>query len=388
MEVSQVLHMNGGNGDNSYTINSIHQKLGITKAKLVVIGSISDLYTTNSPRCLRVADLGCSSGPNTLLVITEIIEAIDEICRQLNHDMPKFQVFLNDLSSNDFNTIFKTLPTFYEQLRKDKGGKFGPCFIVGIPDSFYERLFPSTTIDFFHSSYSLHWLSQVPPMVEINKDNIYLARTSPPSVLQAYTEQFQKDFSLFLNLRSKEITPKGRMNPLAKSGSWELLSKSLNDLVSEGLIEEAKVDSFNLPFYMPSCKEVEAIICGEGSFYLDQLEIFEINWDGSDDDDNREFTFDRFISGQKVAKLVRAVTELLIACHFGNAVTDVLFNKYIEYVGNHLWRRLWWHGIAKDDAIREIRAAIDSNRRPQLLELVLQTSESVAPKACKMCFGR
>ncbi|KAJ4962881.1 hypothetical protein NE237_022820 [Protea cynaroides] len=188
-------------------------------------------------------------------------------------------------------------------------------------------------------------------MVEINKDNIYLARTSPPSVLQAYTEQFRKDFSLFLNLRSKEITPKGRMvltilgktsqEPFGKEcGSWELLSKSLNDLVSEGLIEEAKVDSFNLPFYMPfympSCKEVEAIICGEGSFYLDKLEIFEINWDESDDDDNREFTFDRFISGQKVAKLVRAVIEPLIACHFGNAVTDVLFNKYIEYVGNHL----------------------------------------------------
>ncbi|KAJ4962682.1 hypothetical protein NE237_022621 [Protea cynaroides] len=309
--------MDGGNGDTSYASNSIVQKLVITKAKPVVIGSISDLYTTNPSRCLRIADLACSSGPNTLLVIIEIFEAIDEICHQLNHNTPEFQ----------------TLPAFYERLRKEKGEKFGPCSIMGIPGSFYEMLFPTTTIDFVHSSYSLHWLYQVPPMVEIYKSNIYL--------------QFQKDFSLFLSWRSKEIAPGGRMvltmlsrrskEPFGKECYfWELLSKSLNDLVSEGLIEEAKMDSFNLPFYMPSRREVEAIICGEGSFYLDGLEIFDINWDGSDDDDNKEFKFNRFISGQKVAKLIRAVAESLIAYHFGDAVIDVLFNRYVEYVSDHL----------------------------------------------------
>ncbi|XP_042486381.1 probable caffeine synthase MTL2, partial [Macadamia integrifolia] len=160
MEVQQVLHMNGGDGETSYATNSNLQKLVITKAKPVVIRSISDLFTTNLPPCLRVADLGCSSGPNTLLVISEIIEAIDEICHQLNCNTPEFQVFLNDLPSNDFNTIFKSLPVFYEQLKKEKGEKFGPCSITGLPGSFYERLFPSNTIDFIHSSYSLHWLSQ------------------------------------------------------------------------------------------------------------------------------------------------------------------------------------------------------------------------------------
>ncbi|KAJ4964159.1 hypothetical protein NE237_024098 [Protea cynaroides] len=239
MEVSQVIHVNGGNGDIATLLTPYlkfelgsFQKQVITTAKPVVIESISGLYTTNPPRCLRVADLGCSSGPNTVLVIIEILEAIDEICHQLNHNTPEFQVFLNDLPSNDFNTIFKTLPAFYGQLRKEKGEKFGPCSI--------------------------------------------------------------------------------------------------------GLIEEAKVDSFNLPFYMPSYKEVEAIICREGSFYLDLLEIFDINWDGHADDDNREFMFDRFISGQKVAKLIRAAVEPLIACHFGDVVIDVLFNKHIEHVGDHL----------------------------------------------------
>ncbi|XP_043700550.1 probable jasmonic acid carboxyl methyltransferase 2 isoform X2 [Telopea speciosissima] len=266
MEVQQVLHMNWGNGETSYATNSKLQELVINKAKPVVIGSISDLYTTNLPRCLRVADLGCSSGPNTLLVISEIIDAIDETCHQLKLTTPEFQVFLNDLPSNDFNTIFKTLPAFYDQLKKEKGDKFGPCSITGLPGSFYDRLFPTSTIDFLHSSYSLHWLSQ-------------------------------------------------------------------------GLIEEAKVDSFNLPFYMPSHKELEAVVCEEGSFYLDQLQIFDVNWDGSDDDDDNNkagFMFDRFISGQKMAKCVRAVAEPMIACHFGETVIDILFNRYMEYVSDHL----------------------------------------------------
>ncbi|XP_043700464.1 S-adenosyl-L-methionine:benzoic acid/salicylic acid carboxyl methyltransferase 1-like [Telopea speciosissima] len=348
MEVQQIFHMNWGNGETSYACNSILQKLVINMAKPVVIGSISDLYTTNLPRCLRIADLGCSSGPNTLLVISEIIEAIDETCHELKLSTPEFQVFLNDLPSNDFNNIFKTLPAFYEQLKKEKGEKFGPCSITGLPGSFYDRLFPSNSIDFFHSSNSVHWLSQVPSMIENNKGNIYLARTNPPSVVKAYLEQFQKDFSLFLSLRAKEITSGGRMvltlvgrrseDPFGKeSYPWEQLSKSLNDLASKGFIEEAKLDSFNMPYYISSRKELEGIICAEGSFYLDQFEIFDVNWDASDDDaDNKECTFNRFITAQKVAQYVRAVIESLLACHFGDVVMDVLFNRYMEYVTDHL----------------------------------------------------
>ncbi|XP_042478732.1 probable jasmonic acid carboxyl methyltransferase 2 [Macadamia integrifolia] len=307
------------------------------------------LYTTNIPPCLKVADLGCSSGTNTLLVITEIIEALDKRCHQLNRDTPEFQVFLNNLLSNDFNIIFKTLPAFYEKLKKEKGEKFGYCSISGLPSSFYERLFPSSTIDFVHSSYSLRWLSQVPSMTESNKGNIYFVRMSPPSVHKAYLEQFQKDFSLFLSLRSKKITSGGRMvltmlgrrseDPFGNACYiWEYLSKSLNDLVSEGLTEEAKVDSFNLPFYMPSSEELEAIVSAEGSFYLDELEFFYINWDGCDDDDNKELVFNRFTSGQKVAKIIRAVIEPLIACHFGDSVIEILFSRFMEYVSDHLSR--------------------------------------------------
>jgi hypothetical protein len=115
---------------------------------------------TTFPTCIQVADLGCSSGPNTFLVISEIVDTVHGIYQQTNNKSPELQVFLNDLPGNDFNTVFKSLPAFYKKLKEEKGD-FGPCFVSGLAGSFYGRLFPSQSLHFVHSSNSLHWLSQV-----------------------------------------------------------------------------------------------------------------------------------------------------------------------------------------------------------------------------------
>ena len=70
-----------------------------------------------------MADMGCSSGPNTFLPIWEVIEAIDETCRKLNRKPPILQVFLNDLPRNDLNSIFRSLPGFHKKLEEGMGGK-------------------------------------------------------------------------------------------------------------------------------------------------------------------------------------------------------------------------------------------------------------------------
>ena len=137
------------------------QRSVMLTAKHILEDSIMRLYCATFPNCLKVADLGCSSGPNALLVASNIINVVDALSQNLNREPPVFQFFLNDLFGNDFNTTFKSLPEFYKRLQQEKGHKFGPCFFSGTPGSFYGRLFPNDSIHFFHSSYSLHWLSKV-----------------------------------------------------------------------------------------------------------------------------------------------------------------------------------------------------------------------------------
>ncbi|RQP03311.1 hypothetical protein POPTR_019G022200v4 [Populus trichocarpa] len=175
-----------------------------------------------------------------------------------------------------------------------------------------------------------------------------MAKASPPNVFKAYLEQFQKDFSLFLRLRSEEIIQGGRVVFTFISRSTddprsndcclisELLAKSLLDLAAKGLVLEADIDTFNLPFYHPYEGEVREIIEMEGSFDINKLETFAINWDANDDINNNNFVFDKDQCGRNVANIIRAAAEPMLVSHFGDDITDDLFKRYAEYVGEHL----------------------------------------------------
>ncbi|KAI7980715.1 Benzoate carboxyl methyltransferase, partial [Camellia lanceoleosa] len=257
-----------------------------------------------------------------------------------------FQSWLHELMCSHFiiqlfSLCFESLlPQFLRKVTR-------ACFRSGVPGSFYRRLFPRKSLHFVHSSYSVHWLSQVPERLE-NKGNIYMARTSPPTVFEAYLKQFQMDFSTFLSMRSEEIVVGGPMiltfvgrriaDPTDKDCCilWELLTKSLLDLVSEGLVEKEAIDSFNFPFYYPYKDEVKAIIEKEGSFNLERLEVSECNWDANDNDDDEHFVFDKDRSGKNVANCIRAGTEPLVVSHFGEFIVDDVFKKFANHVADHL----------------------------------------------------
>lgn len=129
--------------------------------KDITLEAIQELYLTTTPKSLGIADLGCSSGPNTLSIIKDIIEAVQRTSRKIFHPTPEFRVYLNDLPSNDFNSIFKALPDFSKGLSKERNDGSAPIYIGGYPGSFYGRLFPNNSLHFVYSSCSLHWLSRV-----------------------------------------------------------------------------------------------------------------------------------------------------------------------------------------------------------------------------------
>lgn len=108
------------------------------------------------------------------------------------------------------------------------------------------------------------------------------------------------------------------------------------NLLFQGLVKEADIDSFNLPHYTPYKDEVKAIIEEEGSFTLDRLEVLEFDWEPSEASGDRDSVSDTSDDGKKWAKAIRAVTESMLASHFGNSVIDSLFERYAKYVTEYL----------------------------------------------------
>ncbi|KAK9075330.1 hypothetical protein SSX86_003653 [Deinandra increscens subsp. villosa] len=353
MEVVNTLHMNIGDGESSYATNSLLQEIVIRQAFPVLQHAIIDIMNHDLffDHCFKIADLGCSSSKNTLLVVSNIIDTVIEVCEETNRKPSQFQVCLNDLFGNDFNTLFKSLPDFYAKLEKKKGENSGSCFVSAIPGSFYGRLFPNQSLHIIHSSYSIHWLSQVPEGLKNNLLNIYMAKSSPPNVFQEYGKQFKSDFMKFLQLRSEEIVCGGHMvltlvgrsvaDPTSNDGCCllQLHAQSLLDMVKEGLVQESDINSFNVPLYHPCEDEVRNIIHTEGSFSLESLTTFQVNWDPQDKDYKNLKDPNETISrthGENTAKVVRAFTEPLLTSHFGKSIIDGVFKKYEKHVAQHL----------------------------------------------------
>ncbi|CAN1344315.1 Salicylate carboxymethyltransferase [Linum perenne] len=236
MEVVDVLHMNGGMGENSYAMNSMLQQKVISMTKPITEEAITQLYTSTFPTTISIADLGCSSGPNTLFTVTEIITAVDALSNKLSRPSPEFQVFLNDLPGNDFNTIFRSL--FQKLPNKHRT----PLFINGVPGSFYGRLF----------------------------------------------------------------------------------------LSNSGLVDNDKLNKFNIPQYTPSAMEVEAEVKREGSFIVDRIAVSKVRWDAYDEDGRVLGEEELKDGGYTVANCMRAVAEPLLIGQFGEGGINVdeVFRRY------------------------------------------------------------
>ncbi|RLN11437.1 anthranilate O-methyltransferase 2-like [Panicum miliaceum] len=313
-----------------------------------------------------VADLGCSSGPNTLCFISEVIGIITRYCKEvgLPHDHPQLQFFLNDLPGNDFNNLFKLVEQFNKlAARNHRGEAPPPCYISGLPGSYYTRLFPCQSVHLFHSLFCLHWRSQAPEGVkgtgkthQHNRD-IYITKTTSPTLAKLFQQQFQRDFSLFLKLRYEELVFGGHiiltfigrkhedvLSTESNHHLYGLLAQSLQSLVDEGLLKKEKLDSFYLPVYSPSIGEVVAIIEQSGMFNMNHVKLFEIDWDPYYDSES-DVVHDSVSSSVNVARCIRAVMEPLIACHFGETILDRLFKEYAHRVAKHLEKEKTKHAV-------------------------------------------
>jgi jasmonate O-methyltransferase len=106
---------------------------------------------------MAIADLGCSSGPNTLVLVSTVVDAVRRRCSELQQQPPELCLHLNDLPSNDFNSVIRSVATYIKSQES-----FGaPVLTSIVPGSFHGRLFNKRSLHIVCSTASLHWLSKV-----------------------------------------------------------------------------------------------------------------------------------------------------------------------------------------------------------------------------------
>lgn len=201
---------------------------------------------SSASNIIRLADLGCAVGSNTINAMQDLLEVIKNKYHSQcpSSKLPEFQVFFNDKTSNDFNTLFTSLPQQREY------------YSAGVPGSFHHRLFPQSSIHFAHCSYALHWLSKVPEELldenspAWNKGRIHYTNAAE-EVVNAYASQFAKDMENFLNARAEEIVSGGMMVIIMPGIPYgmpysHLTNGVMYDLMATIFMELANEASFHL----------------------------------------------------------------------------------------------------------------------------------------------
>ena len=79
----------------------------------------------------------------------------------------------------------------------------------------------------------------------------------------------------------------------------------------------------------------------EGSFTLDHLEIFDVNWEAwkiknYDKDLSQSKKPEGHVIGHGVAKAIRAGIESLVSNHFGEAIVDDVFTRYEKFLAERM----------------------------------------------------
>ncbi|KAK6921659.1 SAM dependent carboxyl methyltransferase [Dillenia turbinata] len=326
--------MNGGDGPQSYCQNSFFQKAGLEAMKEIMQKEIRDKFDVGKPSSnesltIKIADFGCSTGPNTFHAVQIILEAIQQKLQSetINSQEPEYQVFFNDLVTNDFNTLFASLPPKRQY------------HAAAVPGSFHNVVLPKSSIHFAYSAFSLNWLSKLPlEIIDKNSpawnEGMIHYSSKQKDVLGAYAVQFANDFESFLCARKQELVSGGLVSVLVSgvpNGTcfsetstgklYEIFGSCFVDMANKGLIHKDKVDSFNLPVYFPSPKEIKAVVEKNGYFNIEKMEI------------PPNPTYQTGVPDfKKHAVSSRAVYEGILCQHFGSEFVDELFKLFRKKV--------------------------------------------------------
>ncbi|CAA7055640.1 unnamed protein product [Microthlaspi erraticum] len=348
--------MSSGDDQHSYVHNSSYQKSGINgaeeKTRQCIFEKL-DLQLNSPLSTFRIADYGCSVGPNTFHVVQGIIDTVKSKHSEDNNETSlvplEFQVFFNDQPNNDFNTLFRTLPPSSER----------EYFSFGVPGSFYGRVLPRNSIHIGHTSYTTHWLSKVPENVCDKKSpawnkNYIQCNNLIEEVTNAYKVQFTKDMGVFLEARAEELVPGGLMIVLGQClpdgvpmyETWQghvvdTIGDCLMDMAKSGITSGEKIGLFSFPVYFPQISELKGEIEQNGSFMIERMETIGHPME------------DKALTNDFITSMFRALLTTIIEEHFGDGVVDELFDRFAKKLSEHpidfeMWKtQVVYYGVLK-----------------------------------------
>ncbi|CAM6064028.1 unnamed protein product [Sphagnum tenellum] len=361
-----------GSGTHSYALNSWVQSLAIQRLHPILRDAINHFKLPRDGN-IRVADFGCSSGANTLTFANIISIGF------FANGASEIQYFFNDLSTNDFNTLFQQMPPLNVRFGGNdnsfdvnslplKSG-FGRStkkaerkidtriyYAAAVPGSFYERLFPSSSLHLVLSTNSLHWIPHLPEVVQnkasiaYNKGQTFI-NAQNPKALEACGEVFQENFQKFLVHRAIELALGGLLVLLFR-GRWtnlptleivdepphrcmdfgmEAWEASWDDLIFEGLINAELRDSFNIPIYHASMEDVRMAIDKTNVFVIQKLELLKqaISTEMSKEVQNSLFENPN-LYGDLMSNAMRATFGELVEVHIGLELANIFFQRLKE----------------------------------------------------------
>ncbi len=196
------------------------------------------------PAPLLIGDFGCAGGANEMAPIAAAIDAV----RGRDASVP-VEVAHTDLPENDFGPLFARL----DGADGYPHGRTGVYPYV-VARTLYGPLFPDRRLRLGWSSITLHWLSDVPPVVP---GRVYANLLGDGPARDAMAARSAADWRRFLTERARELVPGGELvvtggasEPDGTSGAeglFTMIETELAEMVEDGTLRRAEAERIFYP---------------------------------------------------------------------------------------------------------------------------------------------
>jgi hypothetical protein len=278
-----------------------------------------------------IADYGCSQGLNSMKPMGIAIEALR---RRSNAKRP-VEIYHNDLPTNDFSSLFQVIadePDSYMAAHDH-------VFPTAIGRSYFEPILPPSSVHAGWNSWTIQWMSKKPADAP---DHVFGSMSCVPEVRTAVDRQQAKDWIDFLELRSRELRPGGRLLSIfpgrtPERRGWEYLGgelwRAVADISQDGLIGLQEAHRITIPTAQRSLADVHVPFRDCGRFAGLEVEHAEVI-DGPDmywEDLQRTGDVDQFARGWAGMARGFAGPTIANALEEGRdrvAIVDSIFERY------------------------------------------------------------